>query len=61
MGGILATLLINHNTNLHFQRAVDAYNATGRTGSRWRQWRPGELGLGVAAGGPALVLGWAVR
>ena len=61
VGGLLATIFINRNTNLHFQRAVNAYNTTGGTGNRWRRLRPETLGLGVAAGGPALVLGWAVR
>ena len=57
---VLATVFINRNTNLHFIKAVEAYNAG--LAHRGARLRPAAVGLGLApAGQPVLALHWALR
>ena len=59
---LLASTVINRNTNSHLQRAVKAYN-TGLAHQRvWPRLRPAAIGLGASATGqPLLALRWALR
>lgn len=61
IGSLLATIFINHGTNQHFQRAVEAYNAGKSRGGLWPRLCPSALGLGSVQGQPTLAIGWAVR
>ena len=57
---VLATVFINRNTNRHFIKAVEAYNAG--LAHRGTRLRPAVVGLGLApAGQPVLALRWALR
>ena len=59
---LLATLVINHNTNQHFQQAVESANSSLARGSIWPRLRPSQIGLGSSATGqPLLAVRWAVR
>lgn len=62
---LLTGIFISRNTNLHMQRAVEAYNTdlpSGRRGSLWQRAQPDKLGLqGTPTGRPMLILSWSVR
>jgi len=59
---LVATLFINHNTNQHMQRAVEAYNAGKSHGSLWPRLQPSSIGLAsTATGQPTLALRWNLR
>lgn len=60
---VLATTLINRNTNAHLLRAVRTYNGElAHAGGRWPRLRPTTVGLGASpTGQPLLALGWSVR
>jgi hypothetical protein len=59
---LVATLLINRNTNEYFKQAVDNYNSdlpAGRRGAIWPRLRPAGLGVATTAqGAPVLALRW---
>ncbi|WP_345127293.1 hypothetical protein [Hymenobacter antarcticus] len=59
---MLASTVINRNTNSHLQRAVTAYN-TGLAHHRiWPRLLPEAMGLGASpTGQPLLALRWALR
>lgn len=62
LASLLATIFINQNTNQHFQRAVQSYNASKSQGSLWHRLQP--AGVGVAStlqGQPTLALRWELR
>ncbi|ALW84662.1 hypothetical protein AUC43_05945 [Hymenobacter sedentarius] len=59
---VLATVLINRNTNTHLLRAVTAYNAGVAHIRGWQRLQPTTVGLGTApTGHPLLALRWALR
>ena len=61
---VLATAIINRNTNSHLLRAVTAYNGTvAQSGSGlWQRLQPTTVGLGATpTGQPLLALRWALR
>jgi hypothetical protein len=59
---LLATLLINNNTNLYLQRSVEAYNVGRARSSVWPRLRPSAVGLSSSSTGqPQLALRWDVR
>ena len=62
---LLANIFISRNTNIHLQRAVEAYN-TEVDGSKhrkgWQRLRPSNMGLqGTSRGQPMLALRWSLR
>lgn len=61
---LLSNVLISRNTNSHFKRAVDAYNA-GAPAARvgvLQQLRPSTVGLAASnTGKPLLALSWNLR
>ncbi|SNR45720.1 hypothetical protein SAMN06269173_102589 [Hymenobacter mucosus] len=64
MASLLSNVLITRNTSVHFQRAVDAYNAgmpAARMGALQRL-RPSAMGIAAAPSGqPLLALTWNLR
>ena len=58
---LLSNIFVSHNSNTHFQRAIEAHNA-GRTASSpgvLRQLQPNAVGLAASATGrPMLALSW---
>lgn len=59
---LLASTVINRNTNSHLQRAVTAYNTGLAHHSVWPRLRPTAIGLGASpTGQPLLALRWALR
>ncbi len=59
---VLATVVINRNTNNYLQHAVSSYNASVAHGGRWPRLKPAAVGLGASPTGyPVLALRWTVR
>ena len=61
---LLANVFINRNTNSHFQRAVEAHNASwpSARGGAFQRLAPTGVGLTAAATGhPQLALRWTLR
>lgn len=59
---LLATIFINQNTNQHFQRAVESYNAGKSHGTLWHRLQPTGVGVGsTLQGQPTLALRWELR
>ena len=61
---VLATAIINRNTNSHFLRAISSYNGNVvQSGNGlWQRLQPTTMGLGATpAGQPMLALRWAMR
>jgi hypothetical protein len=59
---VLATALINRNTNTHMLRAVTAYNAGVAHVGGWQRLQPTTVVLGISpAGQPMLALRWSLR
>ena len=62
---LVANIFITHNTNIHMQRAVDAYNSAvdeSRRGSLWQRVQPSALGINCTrTGQPLLALSWGLR
>ena len=61
---LLATAIINRNTNSHLLRAITSYNGNvAQSGSGlWQRLQPAAVGLGATpTGQPLLALRWAVR
>lgn len=62
VASLLATIFINQNTNEHFQRAVQSYNAGKSHGTLWHRLQPAGVGVGNTwQGQPTLVLRWELR
>jgi hypothetical protein len=62
VASLLATIFINSNTNQHFQRAVQSYNAGKSQGSLWHRLQPAGVGVGSTwQGQPTLALRWELR
>ena len=62
---LVANIFISRNTNTHFQRAVESYNANvdgSRRGSHWQRAQPTTIGLNCTPQGqPLLALSWSLR
>ena len=59
---VLATAIINRNTNSHLLRAVTSYNGNMAQNGLWQRLQPTTVGLGATpTGQPLLALRWAVR
>lgn len=62
VASLLATIFINSNTNQHFQRAVESYNAGKGHGALWHRLQPTGVGVGsTLQGQPTLALRWKLR
>lgn len=59
---LLATTVINRNTNSHLQRAVKSFNNDSAHTSLWPRLRPTAVGVAATpTGQPLLALRWALR